>query len=164
MIQTADELASAPVILQWCQNSALSHLVRHEAWTIPLIEIAHIVGVVLVFGGVLVTNLRLLGWMFASETSSTLVADLERTIRVGLILLVVSGPLLFFAMPVKLFATLEFPVKLVLVAIAAAYYFGVHRKTIRTPEPSATIRRSAGISLALWIIAIAAGLEVGSFS
>jgi hypothetical protein len=164
MMQTADEIASAPAFLQWCQNSALSHLVRHEVWTIPLIEITHIVGVVLVFGGVLVTNLRLLGWMFASEPSNTLVADLERTIRLGLILLVVSGPLLFFAMPVKLFSTLEFPVKLVLVAIAGAYYFGVHRKKMYSAEPSATARRSAGISLALWLIAIAAGLEVGSFS
>ena len=61
MMQTADEIASAPAFLQWCQNSALSHLVRHEVWTIPLIEITHIVGVVLVFGSVLVTNLRLLG-------------------------------------------------------------------------------------------------------
>jgi len=164
MIQTADEMANAPAFLQWCQNSTLSQVVRHGAWTIPLIEIVHIAGVVLVFGSVLVTNLRLLGWMFASESSSALAADLARSTRLGLFLLIVSGPLLFFAMPVKLFTTRDFGVKLVLVTIAGVYYLAVHRKQMLDRDSSPAVRRSARISLALWLIAIAAGLEVGSFS
>src|SRR5262249_11512539 len=139
-MQTADEIQNAAPILQWCQNSALSALVRHDAWTIPVIEILHIAGVVLVFGSVLVTNLRLLGWMLADESSKTIVRDLARSMRLGLILLVGTGPLLFFAMPVKLFSTPDFAVKLGLVAITLAYYFGVHRKKIRTDSSVAVLR------------------------
>jgi hypothetical protein len=91
--------------LDWCQNSAISLVIRREAWSIPAIEILHLAGVVLVFGSMLVTNLRLLGWIFVGESAGALAADLARWTRLGLILLVVTGPLLFFAMPMKLFET-----------------------------------------------------------
>jgi hypothetical protein len=161
-------------VLEWCQNSALSLAIRHEAWTIPTIEILHLAGVVLVFGSVLVTSLRLFGWIFASEPSDKLAADLARWTRLGLILLVVTGPLLFFAMPKKMFETPDFTVKLVLVAIAATYYLAVHRKRMLAAGVSGALmgqrligerlKRSAAISLALWMAAILAGLELGAFS
>jgi hypothetical protein len=150
--------------LEWCQNSPLSAAVRHEAWTIPAIEILHLAGVVLVFGSVLVTNLRLLGWILASEPASALAADLARWTRLGLVLLVITGPLLFLAMPMKLFETSDFTVKLVLVAIAGTYYFAIYRKRILAAGGSGTLKRSAAISLGLWMAAIVAGFELGAFS
>lgn len=150
--------------LEWCQHSALSELVRKKAWTIPAIEILHLSGVILVFGSMLIINLRLLGWIFASEPSSVIAADLSRRTRLGLILLVVTGPLLFFAMPMKLFETPDFSVKLALVAIAVTYHFAVHRKRMLAASASTGLRISAGISMTLWLAAILAGLEVGSFT
>jgi hypothetical protein len=150
--------------LEWCQQSALSELVRKEAWTIPAIEILHLSGVILVFGSTLIINLRLLGWILASEPSSVIAADLARRTRLGLILLVVTGPLLFFAMPMKLFETPDFSVKLALVAVAITYHLAVHRKRMLAAESSRGLKISAGISMALWLAAILAGLEVGSFT
>jgi hypothetical protein len=154
--------------LEWCQNSALSAIIRHETWTVPAIEILHIAGVILIFGSVLVTNLRLLGRMFLSEPAGSLAADLSRWMRLGLIVLVCTGPLLFFAMPVKLFMTPDFTIKLVLVAIAAGYHLRVHRKLLSAAAndatPDAPLKKSARISLTLWSIAILAGVELGAFS
>ena len=81
--------------LEWCQHSALSEIVRQEAWTIPAIEILHITGVILVLGSVLIVNLRLLGWILANEPSSAIAKDLSRRTRMGLILLVITGPLFY---------------------------------------------------------------------
>jgi hypothetical protein len=150
--------------LEWCQHSALSELIRKQAWTIPAVEILHLTGVILVFGSVLIINLRLLGWIFASEPSNVIAADLSRRTRLGLILLVITGPLLFFAMPMKLFETPDFSVKLALVAIAITYHWAVHRKRMLATEGSSGQKLSAGISMALWLAAILAGLEVGSFT
>jgi hypothetical protein len=150
--------------LEWCQNSAISLIIRREAWSIPAIEILHLAGVVLVFGSILVTNLRLLGWIFMGESASALAADLARWTRLGLLLLVITGPLLFFAMPMKLFETPDFTVKLTLVVIAGTYYLAVHRKRMLGVEGSGAIKKSAAISLALWMAAILAGVELGAFS
>lgn len=150
--------------LEWCQHSALSELVRSGAWTIPAIEILHLTGVILVFSSILIVNLRLLGYIFASEPSYVIAADLSRRIRWGLILLVITGPLLFFAMPMKLFETRDFSVKLTLVAIAISYHLAVHRKRMLLKNVTNSLKLSAGISMILWMAAILAGLEVGSFS
>ena len=151
--------------LEWCQQSALSELVRKNTWTIPAIEILHLAGVILVFGSVLIINLRLFGWIFASEPPDVIAADLSRRTRLGLVLLGITGPLLFFAMPMKLFETPDFSVKLALVAIAFTYHIAVHRKRMLLATPVTSGRKvSAGISLALWMAAILAGLEVGSFT
>ena len=150
--------------LEWCQQSALSELVRKKAWTIPAIEILHIAGVILVFGSMLVINLRLFGLIFLSEPSGAMAADLSKRMRLGLILLVITGPLLFFAMPVRLFETADFSVKLVLVAIAVVYHFAIHRKRMLAAEVTGGVKFSAGISMALWMAAILSGLELGSFT
>ena len=154
--------------LEWCQNSTLSMIVRQESWTIPMIEILHLAGVVLVFGSVFVTNLRLLGRMFVTEPAGALATDLARWTKLGLILLIATGPLLFLAMPMKLFMTPDFTIKLVLVAIAGAYHLMVHRKRLlaAAADPNATdaLKKSAAISLTLWIVAILSGAELGAFS
>jgi hypothetical protein len=50
------------------------------------------------------------------------------------------------------------------VAIAGTYYLAVHRKRMLGVEGGREIRKSAAISLALWMAAILAGLELGAFS
>jgi hypothetical protein len=55
-------------------------------------------------------------------------------------------------------------VKLALVAIAVTYHFAVHRKRMLAASASTGLRISAGISMTLWLAAILAGLEVGSFT
>jgi hypothetical protein len=154
--------------LEWCQNSALGAAIRHDAWTIPAIEILHLAGVVLLFGSVLITNLRFLGRILTSEPAGPLAADLGRWTRAGLMLLAVTGPLLFFAMPKKLFETPDFAMKLALVAVAATYYFTIYRRRVATvvfdQAKTDYVKTAAAISLGLWIIAILAGLELGAFS
>ena len=119
---------------------------------------------ILVFGSILIINLRLLGWIFASESSSVIAADLSRRTRLGLVLLAITGPLLFFAMPTKLFETSDFSIKLVLVAIAVTYHFAVHRKRMFANDGTSGLKLSAGISLTLWLAAILSGLELGAFT
>lgn len=49
-------------------------------------------------------------------------------------------------------------------AIAVTYHWAVHRKRMRATEVTRGVKISAGISMALWLAAILAGLEVGSFT
>src|ERR1700679_2709089 len=97
----------------------------------------------------LIINLRLFGLIFASEPSRVIAADLSRRTRLGLVLLVITGPLLFFAQPMKLFETPDFSIKLALVAIAITYHLAVHRKQMLAPEGNNGLKISAGISTTL---------------
>ena len=45
--------------LQWCHDNALSEFMRSAKWPFPTVEIFHIAGLILIFGSVLVLNLRI---------------------------------------------------------------------------------------------------------
>ena len=52
-------LEDAPHIIQVLQTSALAQFMRSSKWQYPSIEILHLAGLILVFGSVLVVNLRI---------------------------------------------------------------------------------------------------------
>src|SRR6202011_622598 len=45
--------------LEWCQTNALSQLMNSAKWTFPAVEIFHIAGLVVIFGSMMVLNLRI---------------------------------------------------------------------------------------------------------
>ncbi len=53
--------------LQWLQNSSWAVGVRQSLWLYPAIEIIHITGIVLVAGGAIFFDLRLLGMSKSSR-------------------------------------------------------------------------------------------------
>ena len=59
--------------LQWLQNSSWAVGVRQSLWLYPAIEIIHITGIVLVAGGAIFFDLRLLGM-----SKKIAVADMAR--------------------------------------------------------------------------------------
>jgi hypothetical protein len=53
--------------LEWCQTNALSQLMNSAKWTFPAVEIFHIAGLVVIFGSMLVLNLRIFGRILRAE-------------------------------------------------------------------------------------------------
>jgi len=93
-------------------------LVSHP-WAYPALEAVHIVGIALLFGGLLVFELRALG--LGRELPAPLLARLTlRAALVGFGLCAVTGLTMFSGQPDELLANNAFRVKLGLVALAGA--------------------------------------------
>ena len=147
--------------IQWCQTSALSAAIRSNKWTYPSIEILHIAGLVLVFGSILVLNLRIFGWMLQRTPLPEVTRGLAPLTMAGLFAQAISGPLLFTASAVRFSESGPFRVKLVLLVLALIYHYAVHRPLIlKSEESSPQVRSSAVASLITWVGVVLAGLGI----
>jgi hypothetical protein len=143
--------------------TSLSVFLRESTWAYPILEIAHIIGIALVFGSILAYDLRVLG-RHRSLPLDTLGRHLLPWVWTGFVLNATSGLLLFVSNPVEFAANPALQYKLALIALAglnAAYFQwriapAIPTWNIGTPAP-ASARLSAFLSIGLWISVTAAG-------
>lgn len=149
--------------LQWLQNSSWAVGVRQSLWLYPAIEIIHITGIVLVAGGAIFFDLRLLGM-----SKKIAVTDMARHLltwsKRGLILAVPSGILLFITNAETLGYDPTFHTKLILLALAGINAWIFHAFIFRSEvqfNPGSGWYKSgkanALCSILLWIAVIACG-------
>jgi len=156
-----DNLADAPLIIQWCQTSSAAQLIRTAKWIYPSIEIVHLAGLILVFGSMLVLNLRIFGRVLRSTPVEEVARGLAPITIVGLLLQLLSGPLLFVTSAVRFYQSVPFLIKIVLLIAALTYHFSVHRPlAFRSTNVTGQLRRSATVSMLSWTGVVLAGLAI----
>ncbi len=142
-----------------CQHLRLAEAIRSVMWAYPLIEILHIAGLVLVFGSILVQNLRMLGAFLKTEPVPEVARDLTRFTFVGLGVQVLTGPLLFITSAMRFYESTPFRVKLSLLTLALLFHFTIHWRVARGRGPLPG-KLTAGISMVSWIAVVVAGLSI----
>lgn len=149
----------------WCQSTALAAAIRNAPWPFPVLEIFHIAGMVVLFGTVLLLNLRIFGLILRSEPVSGMARDLTPFTWAALGVQAASGALMFMASAVTLGERALFGVKIALVIVAVAYHFGVHRRlAIGQEDRAGPLRFSAAVSLVLWAGVVLIGLDIAVLS
>jgi len=141
------------------QYSYVGQTIRHSAALIALLEIVHLIGLTVLLGAVLMVDLSLLGFGIGSQPVARIARDLRNWTIAGLAVLLATGPLIFVSEAVKCSKTPAFWIKMVLLAIAVAFHFTVHRKAAfgESAALGPDGRMVAVLSLALWIgVALAA--------
>jgi hypothetical protein len=147
--------------LQWCHDNALSQFMRSAKWPYPTVEIFHIAGLVLIFGSMLLLNLRIFGRILRQEPVPQVAAGLAPLASIGLAAQAVSGPVLFMTSAMRFSESTPFRLKLVLLVVALTYHFGVHRRFARDPDAAVPMLRvSAAVSMLLWIGVVLAGFAI----
>jgi hypothetical protein len=147
---------------EWCWNLPVSMAIRGAPWPFPVLEILHIVGLILVFGTVLIVDLRLLGVILRREPAWQISADLMRWAWPGFALQILTGPLLFVANSRKFYDSPFFRAKLVLLVLAVAFHFTVVRRVSASVD-AGVARWAGGVSLALWAAVILSGVSIELF-
>ena len=155
------------------EASGLGQAMRQWLWLYPAVEIVHIVGIGLLFGSIVVFDLRLLG--FSRDISVKRLARHVLPWSAGSFLLIVpSGLLMFIAHASEFIASGVFAVKMLLILAAGVNAGLFHTITFRTadvwdseemrklpPPPSA--RLAGGLSLLIWLSVIACGRLLAYF-
>jgi hypothetical protein len=150
-------------VLAWLEETPPATAVREGRWLYPIVESAHLIGLAVTFGAILVFDLRLLGFSRRLSVSGLAKQALPWS-RVGFGLAAVSGFVLFAANATQVAYNTAFQLKLVLIGAAGLNIFifhtGVFRSVAewdtaaRTP-PSA--RAAAVVSLTAWPAVIVCG-------
>ena len=155
------EIRAAAESTVWPQAAVMAKaFVIDNPWAWPAAEVFHFIGLCMIFGTVLVINLRLLGVI--SHVSFESVYRLLPWGIAGFIINFISGMLFFIAVPDQYTQNSGFARKMVLMIIAAVtmIYPTVFSKvsSLKT-EDSAPLQNKviAGASIALWVAVIFLG-------
>lgn len=155
-------------ICQWIYQTPLSVSIRESIWVYPILNVLHCVGILLVAGTIIVVDLRLLGLGMRRSPVSSVVGQVLPWTLSGFGFMFVTGSLLAWSEPLKLYRSLFFPWKLLFLAMAGLnallFHYGVYRGVGAWDSASLTpvrARLAGAVSIACWISVIAAGRAVG---
>ena len=137
----------------------------HESqYGYPIVESIHVWALCLFFGLAVMFDLRLLGWTMRSVPVSEVARRLLPWTVAGFAIMVVSGILLFSAIPLRSYQNIFFRLKMVLLLLAGLNVWIFHSRVyprISTWDldaaPPRAARVAGALSLALWVGIIFSG-------
>lgn len=149
---------------EWLDTHAWSTALHESFYMYPWIESTHVLTLMLFAGTLIVVDLRLLGVAFRDVPVSEMTGRMLPWTVAGFVIMVMTGMLLFYAIPVRTYQSLWFRIKVVLLVIAGVNAWMMHRKIMdnrdawgSTPVPPKGARVSAALSLATWAGVIVTG-------
>jgi hypothetical protein len=141
--------------------NAVSDAVNSSEWVFPIFECFHIAGFGWAIGMIALVDLALLGVGIQNTKPSELVRATEVGTVAGLVIVLMSGPVLFLSDPRMYLYNSSFRFKMAALAIALVFNFTIHRRVaLAEGSPHAFRVVTAAISLALWASAVFGGLFI----
>jgi hypothetical protein len=129
--------------------------IASHAWLYPALEVVHIVGIALLFGSLVLVELRVFG--FGAELALPALARFGlRLTLVGFGIALSSGSLLFLSQPAELLASPAFIVKMALL-VAAGVNAAVFHASGALRRGGLRARLQTTLSLGLWLAIIICG-------
>jgi Family of unknown function (DUF6644) len=151
-------------MFKWFDASAVGLWIRDSRWIFPAIEAVHIVALALLFGAVLMLNLRLMGLTLTNKSMSQLARDLSPWVTVSLLIILTTGVMLFSSEAMKSYASVPFKVKMVLLFAAMIFHFSVFSRITNTDFAAVHkvwSKLAAVVSILLWLGVGIAGRGIG---
>lgn len=148
---------------KWADGTWLCNSIKGTTWVFPLVETIHILSIVILLGAVLLVDFRLIGLGLKAWTPKEIARQFRSYMKWGLIIVLVTGFLLFIAEPRKLYDNAAFGPKMLLLLLAIVYQYTVFRAVAGTNRESASFLSRVGAlgSLALWFGVGIAGRAIG---
>jgi uncharacterized membrane protein YhdT len=149
---------------QWCEASAFGQAVKTSAWAFAVTESIHLLALAAIGGAVLVVDLRLLGFGLRNQRVADVARDAYPWLVGSLVVMLVTGVILFMSEAVKCYYSTPFWVKMTSLALAMLFTFTLRRKVTLAEEGRVrpvVYKLVALVSLALWFGVGAGGRWIG---
>jgi uncharacterized membrane protein len=125
-----------------------------DSWLFPVVQSVHLVGLALLVGTIVLVDLRLLGSRLRREEASRLAAELAPWTRAGIIIVGITGPLMFWSDIPRYVNNPAFLIKMGLLLLAVTHHFTTYRWMSKL---------TAVVSLILWSSVVLAGRAIADF-
>jgi len=154
--------------IQWLNDSTLAATIQASALMFPWFESVHVLAITLVFGSILVVDLRLLGLASVGRPVTQLVRDVLPVTWIAFAVAVITGAAMFISNAVEYARNFPFQMKMVLLVLAGLNMLVFHFVTCRGVGQWNEARRTpfgarfaGGFSLLAWVGIIAFGRWIG---
>jgi hypothetical protein len=149
---------------EWLANTPGSIALHESAWGYPLIESVHVLALCLFLGLAVMLDFRLLGLTMRRVPVSEVAGRLLPWTIAGFLIMIISGALLFYGIPVRTYQNIFFRIKVVLLVLsglnACVFHSTVYRKVAQwdlQPVPPPRARIAGALSILFWAGIVAAG-------
>lgn len=153
---------------QWIQLTPLFTALRGSANVYPVVLSLHMIGIALFGGMILMTDLRLLGWVLRKRAIADVVNQFRNPKRWGLLLTATCGILMAGSKAEEYYYNPFFRAKLILFLVVIVTEFVFYRSVYanpelldRTPSAPANAKLAAVISMLLWTSIACCGRGIG---
>ena len=153
--------------LQSLESLGIAEHIRHSLYWFPTLEAIHVIALGLVFGTILVVDLRILGIASTARPFTRVSGDMLRWTWAAFVLAALTGSLMFVTNARVYWENGFFRAKLVLIALAGLNMLIFHFTAGRSREWD-TARRGPPVgvacavaSMTLWVLVIGMGRAIG---
>ena len=127
-------------------------MILKNSWLFPALQSVHVAGLALLVGALVLLDLRVLGWALRQRPVPEVEAQIRPWSRRGLVLMLITGPILFAADAARYLHNPAFLIKMAVLLVALACQFALRRG-----------RLAAVLSLVLWTCVVLAGRAIADF-
>ena len=149
---------------EWLANTPGSIALHESFWGYPVVESTHVLTMCLFLGMIIVLDLRLLSMTMRRVPVSQVAGQLLPWAKAGFVVMVISGALLFYAIPVRTFQSVFFRFKVVMLVFAGLNAWVFHSTVFRRvaewdldPVLPKRARMAGALSLVLWACVVVSG-------
>ena len=126
--------------------------IRGSTYWFPAIEVAHLIGLTLLYGAVLMVDLRVLGFGLRRQSVASVPSQVTPYTVLGIFIMLATGIPLFLSEALKCYGNAAFWFKMGCLAVAMIFQFTVHRKVVSVSgQPSGMMKLRAAVSMLLWL-------------
>lgn len=153
--------------LKSLEDTGLASGIRNSLYIFPFLESVHVMALSLVFGTIVVVDLRALGIASAHRSFSRMSSELLRITWGAFVVAALTGALMFTTNARVYFHNTSFRVKMLLLALAglnmAIFHLTAGKSVARWDHARAPRagRITGALSIALWVAIILAGRVIG---
>ena len=140
-------------VFEKLEMTGIGEMIRSSLWLFPVIEAFHLVAFAVLGGVVIITDLRLLGLAMKTQPTAQIARDAKPWLKGSLVVVVISGVLLFLSEAVKCYYSIPFRIKISSLVLAILFTWTLHRRVVNADETAlgpVKGRVAAVISLVLW--------------
>lgn len=149
---------------EWLDSTAWSTALHESLYMYPYIETTHVLSLMLFVGTLFLVDLRLLGVAYSRVPVSSVTGSVLPWTAAGFAIAVVTGVLLFYAIPIRTYHSIWFRIKVVCLILAGLNAWRYHRRQSvnrvewdTDPKPPLDVRVTSLCSIILWITVIFCG-------
>jgi hypothetical protein len=154
-------------LARWLDEQSWSTQLHESYYMYAWVESTHVLTLTVFLGMLFAIDLRMLGVAFPSIPASKLAERLDKPMMIGFTLMVITGFILYYAIPVRTTQSVWFRIKVVLL-IAAGINAWLFRNQMRGSDgswdldskPPKRIRVGAALSLSFWAGVVVTGRTI----
>jgi len=155
--------ASYP-FFEWHTTTWLGNTINDSIWLFPFVETIHILAMAIMFGALLVLDLRLLGMGMTRQTLPSLAKTLMPFVNWGVVTMLLSGYAMFSSGALKYYSNDGFKFKMACLAAVLIFQYTIFRSLIHKEDAQrSTVMGGAAavVNFVLWFLVGAGGRAIG---